>query len=110
MDLFQDVARLDEIPEDAGKQVVVRGELVGLYRAGDEVYAIGDVCTHEEAYLSEGDFDPDDMEVECPLHGSHFDVRDGSVRILPATRPITTYEVRIEGDQISVGPARPPKE
>ena len=110
MEAFQTVARIDEIPEDAGKQVVVRGELVGLYRAGDEVYAIGDICTHEEAYLSEGDFDSDDMEVECPLHGSHFDVRDGSVRILPATRPITTYEVRIEGDLISVGPARPPKE
>jgi 3-phenylpropionate/trans-cinnamate dioxygenase ferredoxin subunit len=103
---FQQVARLDEIPEDAGKQVVVRGELIGLFRSGDEVFAIGDICTHEEAYLSEGDFDADDMEVECPLHGSRFDVRDGSVRILPATKPVTTYEVQIEGDQISVGPPR----
>jgi 3-phenylpropionate/trans-cinnamate dioxygenase ferredoxin subunit len=108
-DFFQ-VARLDELPEEGGKQVTVRGELIGLYRAGDEVFAIGDICTHEEAYLHEGDFDKDDMEVECPLHGSRFDVRDGSVRILPATKPITTYEVRIEGDLVSVGPPRAPKE
>ena len=106
---FLDVARVDEIPEN-GKQVVVRGELVGLYRAGDDVFAISDICTHEETYLTEGEFDSDDMEVECPLHGSRFDVRDGSVRILPATKPVTTYEVRIEGDQVLVGPARPPKE
>jgi 3-phenylpropionate/trans-cinnamate dioxygenase ferredoxin subunit len=108
---FQPVARLDEIPEGCGKQVTVRGELIGLYRAGDEVFAIGDICTHEEAYLHEGDFDADDMEVECPLHGSRFDVTDGSVRILPATKPIATYEVQVEGDLISVGPQRDrPKE
>ena len=107
---FYEVARLDEIPEGEGKQVNVRGELVGLYRAGETVYAIGDICTHEEAYLHEGDFDQDDLEVECPLHGSRFDVTNGNVRILPATKPVTTYEVRIEGDLVSVGPPRDSKE
>ena len=107
---FVDVARLDEIPEDQGKQVSVRGELIGLYRAGDNVYAIGDICTHEETNLSEGEFDADDLEVECPLHGSRFHVVDGSVRILPATRPVTAYEVKIEGDLVSVGPPKNAKE
>jgi 3-phenylpropionate/trans-cinnamate dioxygenase ferredoxin component len=100
---FQTVAKLDEIPDGGMKQVVVKGDLVGLYRVGADVYAMGDVCTHEEAYLTEGDFDPDELEVECPLHESHFNVATGQVRILPATRPEPIYPVRIEGDLVLVG-------
>ena len=103
---FEAVARLDEIPDEGMKQVVVRGELVGLYRVGEDVYAINDVCTHEEAYLTEGEFDAEELEVECPLHGSHFNIVDGSVRILPATRPVATYPVKVEGDLVLVGPKR----
>lgn len=103
---FEPVARIDEIPDPGCKQVVVRGDLVGLYRVGDDVWAIGDVCTHEEAYLTDGEFDPDELEVECPRHGSRFNVVDGSVRILPATQPEPVYEVRIEGDLVYVGPRR----
>jgi 3-phenylpropionate/trans-cinnamate dioxygenase ferredoxin component len=103
---FEAVARLDEIPDEGMKQVVVRGELVGLYRVGEDVYAINDVCTHEEAYLTEGEFDAEELEVECPLHGSHFNIVDGSVRILPATKPVATYPVKVEGDLVLVGPKR----
>jgi len=90
--------------------VVVSGELVGLYRVGNEVYAIHDVCTHEEAYLTEGDFDPDELEVECPLHGSRFNIETGEVRILPATRPVASYETKLEGEIVLVGPRRHAKE
>jgi 3-phenylpropionate/trans-cinnamate dioxygenase ferredoxin subunit len=103
---YEPVAKLDDIPDGDMRQVVVRGDLVGLYRVGETIYAIGDVCTHEEAYLSEGDFDPDDMEVECPLHGSRFNVETGEVRILPATRPVDVFETRVEGDEVMVGPKR----
>jgi 3-phenylpropionate/trans-cinnamate dioxygenase ferredoxin subunit len=103
---FHAVAKLDEIPDGGMKQVTVGGALIGLYRSGDDVYAIGDVCTHEEAYLTEGDFDPDELEVECPLHGSCFNVATGAVRILPATRPEPAYEVKIEGDLVWVGPQK----
>jgi 3-phenylpropionate/trans-cinnamate dioxygenase ferredoxin component len=106
MATFETVAKLDEIPDPGCLQVVVRGDLVGLYRVGEDVYAMGDVCTHEEAYLTDGDFEPDELEVECPLHGSRFNIVDGSVRILPATRPEPTYEVKIEGDLVLVGPRR----
>ena len=104
---FQSVATIEEIPDGGMKQVVVRGDLVGLYRVGGRVFAMGDVCTHEEAYLTEGDFDPDELEVECPLHASHFNVETGQVRILPATKPEPTYQVKIEGDLILVGPRQP---
>ena len=101
---FQTVATLDEIEDGTMKQVVVGGDLVGIYRVGEDVYAISDVCTHEEAYLTEGDFEPEDLEVECPLHGSRFSIESGAVRILPATQPVATYEVKIEGNMVLVGP------
>ena len=105
---FTTVATLDEIPEGGMKQVLVDGETVGVYRVGEDVYAIHDVCTHEETFLTGGDFDPDDLEVECPLHGSRFNVVTGEVRILPATRPVATYDVRVENNLVLVG-SRPRK-
>lgn len=96
---------MSELEDGTMKQVNVRGELVGLYRVGEDVFAIADVCTHEHAYLTEGEFDPDEMEVECPLHGSRFNVKTGAVRILPATQPEPTYAVKVEGDVIYVGTA-----
>src|SRR5687767_10813057 len=103
---FQRVAKLDEIPDGGMRQFVAHGEPVGIYRVGEAVYAINDICTHEETYLTDGEFEIEDMEVECPLHGSRFDVRDGSVRILPATRPVTAYQVKLEGDVVLVGPPK----
>jgi 3-phenylpropionate/trans-cinnamate dioxygenase ferredoxin component len=103
---FDYVATIDDIPDGGMVQIVVRGEPVGLYRVGGDVYAIHDICTHEEAYLSDGDFEPEDLEVECPLHGSHFNVETGEVRILPATRSVTAYEVKIDGDRVLVGPEK----
>ena len=103
---FDEVARLDDLPDCVMRQVVVKGEPIGLYRVGDTVYALHDFCTHEQTYLTDGDFDCDDLEVECPLHGSKFNVENGDVRILPATKPVTTYEVRVERGAVFVGPRR----
>lgn len=99
---FDRVASLSEIPDGGSKRVNVGGHAVGLYRRGTDVFAIDDVCTHEQAYLSEGEFDRDALEVECPLHGSRFCLRTGDVRILPATRPVRRYDVLVEGDDISI--------
>lgn len=65
-----------------------------------EVYAISDICSHEEVELSEGDLQG--YEVECPAHGSRFDVRTGDVSGLPAEEPVKTYAVAIEGEDIYV--------
>jgi nitrite reductase/ring-hydroxylating ferredoxin subunit len=103
---FRPVARLDDLGDGDMVQVSVGGELVGLYRVGDDVYALGDVCSHQEAYLTEGEFEPDELEVECPLHGSRFNVATGAVRILPATKPVASYSVKVEGGEILVGPKK----
>ncbi|MFN2588436.1 MAG: non-heme iron oxygenase ferredoxin subunit [Actinomycetota bacterium] len=106
MALYQAVARVDDLGDGEMMQVSVGGELVGLYRVGDDVYALSDICSHQEAYLSEGEFEPEELEVECPLHGSRFNVATGEVRILPATKPVASYSVKVEGGEILVGPKK----
>lgn len=103
---FETVAKVEEIPDGGMIQVVAHGEPVGLYRVGTDVYAINDYCTHEETYLTSGEFEPELLEVECPLHGSRFNVATGDVRILPATKPVASYEVKVENDLVLVGPQK----
>lgn len=95
------VASLSEIPDDEAKQVEIRGEKLALRKVDGNVYCINDICTHEHAYLSEGFCEG--HEIECPLHGSIFDVRTGEVKSLPATQDVQTYPVQIQGDDVLVG-------
>lgn len=88
------VAAIEELTEGKGHLFEVSGVPVAVFRIGDEVYAIGDTCSHAEASLSEGELW--DYDVECPRHGSEFDVRSGEPRSLPATRPVPAYPVKVE--------------
>jgi 3-phenylpropionate/trans-cinnamate dioxygenase ferredoxin component len=63
-------------------------------------YAIDDTCTHEDCSLSEGELC--DHLVECPCHGSRFDVRTGAVHNLPAVLPVGTHRVTVTGEQVVV--------
>jgi len=69
---------------------------VAVYNIDGTHYATQDECTHADGPLSEGDLDG--CAVICPWHASAFDVRDGSVLIGPATEPLRTYRVVIEGE------------
>jgi 3-phenylpropionate/trans-cinnamate dioxygenase ferredoxin component len=74
---------------------------VALVRAEDgEYYAIGDVCTHGQVSLSEGEVDG--TSIECWLHGSTFDLKTGEPESLPAIRPVPTYPVSYDGDQVLI--------
>jgi len=74
---------------------------VALVRAEDgEYYAIGDVCTHGQVSLSEGEVDG--TSIECWLHGSTFDLKTGQPESLPAIRPVPTYPVSYDGDQVLI--------
>lgn len=88
------VTPLDELPRDRGVRVIVGEHRIALFRIGDDVYAIGDRCSHAEASLSEGEVF--DEAVECPRHGSEFDLRTGEPASLPATSPVPTYQVGVE--------------
>ncbi len=73
-----------------------------VVRLGDDVYAIGDTCTHADVSLSEGEVDPGDKHVECWKHGSRFSLETGEPDTLPAVKPVPVYEVRVEGDDVVV--------
>jgi 3-phenylpropionate/trans-cinnamate dioxygenase ferredoxin subunit len=72
-----------------------------VFNIAGNLFAIGDVCSHDDGPLGDGDLDQ--FEVTCPRHGAVFDVRSGKVLSLPAIVDIPAYPVRIEDDQILVG-------
>jgi 3-phenylpropionate/trans-cinnamate dioxygenase ferredoxin subunit len=82
----------------AGVRVEFGDHRVAIFLVGDDVYAIGDRCSHAEASLAEGFIL--DHEVECPRHGSTFDLRTGEPDALPATRPVPTYQVKVEDGDV----------
>jgi 3-phenylpropionate/trans-cinnamate dioxygenase ferredoxin subunit len=89
-----EIGAVHSLPRDRGLLVTFGEERIALSRIGDEVFAIGDRCSHAEASLAEGEVF--DHEVECPRHGSEFDLRTGKPLSLPATKPVPTYEVVVE--------------
>jgi 3-phenylpropionate/trans-cinnamate dioxygenase ferredoxin subunit len=85
------VGPVDEIPE-GGVKIVQSGSLfVGVYRIDGELYAIEDRCSHDDGPLCEGE--RYGFEIECPRHGSHFDLRTGAVLSLPATEDVEVFSV-----------------
>lgn len=94
------LGRRDEFAEGAGRCVEVGGHRIAVFNIEGDLYAIGDRCSHAEASLAEGEVF--DFDVECPRHGSEFDVRTGKPGSLPATRPVPVYEVAVEGDTVKV--------
>jgi MocE subfamily Rieske [2Fe-2S] domain protein len=100
MSKFVKVAKVDDIPSGEALQAEVDGQTLALVRVDGEVYCVQDICTHEHAHLSEGFCEG--FEIECPLHGSIFDVRTGAVKSLPATEDLKTYPVKVEDGDVLV--------
>ena len=96
------VATAADVPPGRAIRVEVGDEPIAIFNVDGEFYAIGDICSHEEASLSEGDVFG--TCVECPLHGAEFDLKTGKARTLPAVMPVASYPVRLEGDAILVLP------
>jgi 3-phenylpropionate/trans-cinnamate dioxygenase ferredoxin component len=97
---FARACALDDVPENGAIGVEIGGVPVAVIRAGGEVFALYDVCSHEEVPLSEGEVY--DCTVECWLHGSCFDLRTGNPTGPPAARPVPTYPVKVDGGDVYV--------
>ena len=80
--------------------VEIDGEFVCIAKSQGEVFALSDICSHADVNLSEGEVGKG--TVECWLHGSRFDLRTGKPIGLPANRPVPTYPVKIDGDDVLV--------
>jgi nitrite reductase/ring-hydroxylating ferredoxin subunit len=97
---FVTVAKVDFLEPGELMYVEVDDEPVCLINLDGELHAINDVCTHEDASLSDGTIDGD--LIECPMHGGSFDIRTGAAASMPVVVAIEKYEVRIVGDEVQI--------
>ncbi len=97
------VCRTDELGEGETRLVEVGDRKIGVFRCDDgSLVAIEDRCSHDDGPLAEGEFDSSACTVECPRHGSLFDLRTGRPKTLPAYQPVEVFEVRDEGDEVKL--------
>lgn len=82
--------------------VEVEGRKIGVFNCEGSLLAIEDRCSHDDGPLAEGEFDPAACTVECPRHGSLFDLTTGRPKTLPAFQPVQTFAVAVEGDTITL--------
>ena len=97
---FVKVADVKDIRPSQMKEVQVDGNDICIVNVEGKYFAINNVCTHEGGPLADGTLDG--YEVECPWHGSKFDVRTGEVKNPPAIEPEPAYEVKIDGNNILI--------
>ncbi|MEJ7652598.1 MAG: non-heme iron oxygenase ferredoxin subunit [Chloroflexia bacterium] len=102
MSEFFPVAKVGEIEPGGVKHFEVDDEEVAVFNLDGEYYALSDVCSHQYALLSDGEVYASEGTVECPLHGSEFDIRTGKALNLPAVTAVPSYKVRIAGDNVEV--------
>jgi nitrite reductase/ring-hydroxylating ferredoxin subunit len=100
---FYVVAKASDIAPGEMKYVEAgpKYEPIVLINFEGDFYALGDLCTHEEASLSDGEIQGD--EIECPLHGGAFEIKTGLPANFPVVVPATTYRTRVVGDEVQIG-------
>jgi 3-phenylpropionate/trans-cinnamate dioxygenase ferredoxin component len=96
------LCQLEELPPGTARRFDVAGHRIAVVRIGDDVYALGDRCSHANYSLAEGEIHEGDKTIECWKHGSEFSLETGAALTLPATRPVPSYDVRVEDGDIVV--------
>ena len=98
------VCSFDELVDGGVRKVDVDGVAVSVVRIGSDVYAIADVCSHANVSLSDGEVWCDELELECPRHGSAFSLVTGEPNTLPATQPVAVFDASVVDGQVVVVP------
>jgi 3-phenylpropionate/trans-cinnamate dioxygenase ferredoxin subunit len=93
---------VDDLDSGQVRRFDVAGHRIALVRVDDEFHAVDDRCSHEDYSLSEGEVWVEEREIECPRHGSTFDLLTGAPCSLPATHPVNVYEVKVVDGTVSV--------
>ena len=96
------VCTAEELPAGETRLLEIDGRKIGVFNCGGELLAIEDRCSHDDGPLAEGTFDVDACTVECPRHGSLFDLRSGKPKTLPAYAPVETFDVRLEDGNVKL--------
>jgi 3-phenylpropionate/trans-cinnamate dioxygenase ferredoxin subunit len=98
---FVEIAPVSELPNGERLFVEVSEKPIVIFNIAGQLFAIGDVCTHDNGPLGDGDLEG--FNVVCPRHGAEFDVRDGRAVQMPAVVDIPAYPVKVEDGMILVG-------
>jgi len=97
------VCSVDDVPAGEARRFAVDGRLVAVVNLGDEGFrAVDAICSHEHYYLDEGEVDVDLETIECPKHGSTFDLDTGAARTLPAITPVEVFPVTVTDDDVLI--------
>ncbi len=99
------VCAKDDLAPGEARRFDVGGHKICVVRIGDDFYALGDTCSHEDYSLAEGEIVEDELAIECWRHGSAFSLTTGEPNTLPATQPVPVYDVTVSGDDVIVSPA-----
>lgn len=92
-----------EVPDGEARRFVLGERLVAVANLGDKGFrAVNAICSHAHYFLDEGEVDVDEGTIECPKHGSTFDLETGRPRSLPATVPVDMYPVKLENDDVMI--------
>ena len=94
--------RVEDVRDGSALRFELDGNAVCVARIGNEWFAIGDVCSHADFSLADGEVWADEYEIECPKHGAMFSLRTGEPQTLPATVAVAVYPIAVIGDDVMV--------
>jgi 3-phenylpropionate/trans-cinnamate dioxygenase ferredoxin component len=97
-----DVCSVSELPPGGMRLVEWEDLEIGVFNCSGTVYAIEDRCSHDDGPLVEGELDQEQCTIECPRHGSLFDLQTGKPLTLPAYVAVETFPVIIENETIKL--------
>ena len=98
---FYEIASINDLPPGERLFVEIGEEPIVVFNIAGQFFAIGDVCTHDDGPLGDGELEG--YQIICPRHGARFDIRDGSVLALPAVENAPYYPVRVTDGTIQIG-------
>jgi 3-phenylpropionate/trans-cinnamate dioxygenase ferredoxin subunit len=97
------VCETKDVPPGSARRFQLDGREIAVVNLGEDGFrALDAICSHEKYYLDEGEVDVDLETIECPKHGSTFDLNTGNPRTLPATRPVDVFPITTDGDDILI--------
>ena len=98
---YVEIAPADQIPEGERLFVELGGKSIVLFNLAGKLFAIGDVCSHDNGPVGDGEVE--ENEIICPRHGARFDIRTGKATSLPALVDIPAYPVRVVEGMVEIG-------
>ena len=98
---FFQIAPAEDLPDGERLFVEVDDFQIVVFNLAGNLYALGDVCSHDDGPVGDGEVDG--LEIICPRHGARFDIRTGKALLLPAAVDIPAYPVRLVDGMIEVG-------